>query len=640
MNLAQAPMWLLGLVREHPKVIAIDWSAERTPDQHLLERARKYAEKVPPVSEGTRNSSAFSLAGQVRAIVGPAGHRLPEEQILAIVGEWNQHCTPPLGADELAKCVESSRVNGTPPADKPPSASRRNGSAKKAATPANDPQRRAETPKPIVLVPGPHITDEGEFVFVSVADFATFALIRLPEGALYRRGRVVGEIEGSTFHAVNSTTVRLIMDSHLRLSKWGKDKHESPVLNYVPSGPDHGALVLDAAAQHPNVRRLEMITTYPICMGRQFEIAAPGWNASHGIYLVGEAPAAIRNREHIQAILDDLVVDFPFATEPDRQNFFGLLLTPLVRAAIEGNVPLHLVGATIERTGKTKLVEDVLGGVLLGWATPALQLSGNEEERDKRIVAVLLRGTTILHLDNLAQLLDSPALASLITSRTYSGRLLGKSEMVEIPNMLTIVGTGNNVRASSEMSKRAVPINLLPTTDSPETRTDFRHPNLSQYVASIRRDVLGALLGMVENWRAAGMPMGPRPFGGFDAWAGVVGGILATQGCTEWLSGRAAWQGAADDDSADLRTLVVAWAEKHGLGTAVEAKMVFEIARDLGLFPRVFQRPTDQGQITTFSSKVLRASLRRPSGDLWIVDEGTGNHRKYRVQEIPKGGAT
>jgi hypothetical protein len=45
-------------------------------------------------------------------------------------------------------------------------------------------------------------------------------------------------------------------------------------------------------------------------------------------------------------IVDELLGDFPFATEADRVNACGLLLLPFVREMVSNATPLHLVEAS------------------------------------------------------------------------------------------------------------------------------------------------------------------------------------------------------------------------------------------------------------------------------------------------------
>ncbi|MCK6446183.1 MAG: phage/plasmid primase, P4 family [Planctomycetes bacterium] len=106
-DISAAPRWLLDLISERPA-------------QSLADRARKYCERAENVAIGGRNHAAFRLSGHLRGLVDGEGRHLSEPEILDFVRGWNGRNDPPLPDDELAACVSSSRVNGTPPADKPP----------------------------------------------------------------------------------------------------------------------------------------------------------------------------------------------------------------------------------------------------------------------------------------------------------------------------------------------------------------------------------------------------------------------------------------------------------------------------------------------------------------------------------------
>ncbi len=240
------------------------------------------------------------------------------------------------------------------------------------------------------------------------------------------------------------------------------------------------------------------------------------------------------------------------------------MLTPLVAPAIDGNRPLHLLLSPLERTGKTKLAEEVLGGVILGRETPALQITDRDEERDKRLLALLLQGETIVHLDNLPPTVDSGALASILTATTYQGRILGASRIVSLPNTLTVVGSGNNTECSAEIAKRTVPILLQPRTPHPESRKNFLHPDLRAHVKRSRRRILSVLLGMIENWLEQGRRPHPNRFGGFEIWSETIGGILHTNCFNRWRRNEEEWRRAADPVGQEWETFVAAWWGRFG----------------------------------------------------------------------------
>jgi len=293
------------------------------------------------------------------------------------------------------------------------------------------------------------------------------------------------------------------------------------------------------------------------------------------------------------------------------------------------NVPLHVVQSSLERTGKTKLVESVLGGIILGRATPALQLSGRDEEIDKRIVAALIHGAPIRHVDNVREHLDSASLASLLTAETYSGRMLGKSQILDLPNRMILVATGNNVRSTGELAKRIVPIVLQPSSSTPEMRTDFVHPDLAAYVRRQRRTVVSALLGLIVDWHRNGAKPGGVPMGGFESWASVVGGILANAGCTEWCRTNRSWIARADVRGEDMVTLVGLWAERFGTSSA-SASDLADIARKSELFSDCFVESNEAAQNLRFVRRVLMPHQDTPVGG-YIVRRVAGRTSTWRI---------
>jgi hypothetical protein len=289
--------------------------------------------------------------------------------------------------------------------------------------------------------------------------------------------------------------------------------------------------------------------------------------------------------------------------------------------------------ASLERTGKGKLASETLGGVVLGRTAPVMPWAGSEEARDKRVTALLKRGDTIAVIDNLDTSLtfDSAVLAALLTSRQYTGRLLGKSEMVDLPNTLTLVATGNNVRCSGEIAKRTIPIVLQPKTDHPEARTDFKHSEVVAHVTRVRIDVLAALLGMIENWKARPV-FHDQPMGGFDTWSRVCGGILFANGFTAWRTNFDSWVRHANPEGEDLRAFVNAWADRWP-DEKKSSRDLVQLAEDLGVFPWVQRSKNEAGKAVSLSKSVLRKAENRPVGSWVVRSSGSGSNSLYFLEE-------
>lgn len=583
------------------------------------------AENAPP---GTSHARLHKAACALGSLIG-AGE-LEEDEVRAGL-EAAAHRRQPHQAREALKAIDDGltwgKAHPRAPAGQRP--------APAAPVPDHEPGEHGEpAPSADVLVPGAwHVGD------VSPYAFAHEALARMPLGSVYRRGGLPGELVGQAgtrrFVVLTPGRMRMLASRHVRFIRYEYPKDGEPVAVFVPLSRDHAAQIVDRAVDHPSVRELDWVASHPFCVGEDFERAQRGYNESGRCFFdppPGLSLPRVESAEEVRAVLDDLVVDFPFADQASRENFYGLMLTPLMRPAIAGSVPMHVITSPIERTGKTTLARDVLGIVVLGHQTPALQLTGSEDEQDKRITAKLLSGATLVMFDNLSDEVVSPALASLLTATHYEGRRLGLSEMISLPNRMTVVATGNNLRAASEIAKRSVPIVLASSQENPEDRRDFQHERIAEYALERRERVLGALFSAVDMWRAAGARAADASIGGFETWRDAVGGVLAAVGFRAWLANRRVWAGQADDFAADLAALVRAWWSALG-ETPAAAKDLLAVADMLEVFGHVSPREREpRSRATTFGMRVLRRADGR------VVTAGPGV--LVRVERLSSGSSS
>lgn len=586
-----------------------------------LTKRRTYAEaaldneinRVKAAAEGQRNTELNRAAYSLGQLVG--GGALDEALVIRAL-----LAATPLPHREAEATIRSGIDSGK---EKP------------RATPSRVASPGTSTASGL-LVPGAHVTDQGEYIEVGNDDFAESVLAAMPATTLYRRGNIPGSLAGEagrrSFRIAKLDSMRIITDRVIRMVKWVQKKDDTCATVFQPCTKDWSSVLLAEAETSMHVQQIDILAPYPIYTPSG-ELASPGWNPGNVYY---DEPEALRglnpNPERAREILEDLIVDFPFRDEASRQNYYGLLLTPIVRPMLRGHTPLHLISASRPRSGKSKLVEHVMGWLLYGRPIPARQLVGSEEEIEKRFLSMLLGGETIINLDNTKEYLDSPSLAMLLTAEVFGGRVLGASTDAIVNNILTIVATGNNTRATGEISKRIVPIMLQPATDEPELRDDFIYHDLPGHVLDVRRDVLEALLGLVEAWIAAGRPRGTVRLGGFEEWAGAVGGILQLAGFREWGGNFREWHRAADPDGEDARALESAWWETYQ-GAHVSPALLVNLANELRVFQTVLSRGgTDRAIVTAFSMRVLARFLNAPIGDS-VVRVAPGRHGKMYYLE-------
>ena len=323
------------------------------------------------------------------------------------------------------------------------------------------------------------------------------------------------------------------------------------------------------------------------------------------------------------AQVGELFYDFPFVHPADVAHALALYLLPFVRELIEGPTPLHLFEKSTPGSGASLLVAQLVTPATGGHATLMTEGRGEEEWR-KRITAKLLRAPGVLWIDNLKRPLDSAALSAALTTSIWEDRLLGRSQIVQVPVKCAWIATGNNPTLSNEMARRTISSRLDARSPRPWQRTGFRHPDLPQYTREHRPELTWAALTLAQAWMAEGCPPGSKSLGMFESWARVLGGILGVAGVDGFLGNLESLYEDADAENAAHEALVSRWWAHHSckpIGAAEVYLMVVDpdggdpIDIDLG-------RGSERSQRTTLGKRLLKLRNRHIGG-YRIVKTGT-----------------
>jgi hypothetical protein len=295
--------------------------------------------------------------------------------------------------------------------------------------------------------------------------------------------------------------------------------------------------------------QLDAVTESPVMRSDGSILAEPGYDESTCLFYA----AAGTNRLHLPEIpkkptqanvsaavaaIADILADFPFVTESDRTNLIAMMLTQVIRPAIDGLIPMGIVNAPQPGAGKGLLVK-IISIIATGKEMQSTTAPGAKqpEEWTKLLTAILAAGTTMIVFDNADSVLDSPDLASFLTASDWKGRILGQSKIIAVPNRATVLVTGNNVRVAGDIARRCYWSTINPNTSTPELRTGFRHANLCKHVQQHRGEILAALFTLARAWFAAGQPAPTKSpiVGSFEEWARIIGGALETAGYADFL---------------------------------------------------------------------------------------------------------
>ena len=285
---------------------------------------------------------------------------------------------------------------------------------------------------------------------------------------------------------------------------------------------------------------------------------------------IPDNPTEADARASARYIVTELFHDFPFETEADRANMVATLLTPIVRPAIIGGVPMALLDKNSPGAGASML-SDLVSIMATGEHAYKLSLpeGGNhaEPEIKKTITALLLDGSPVVVIDNVEQRLESRALQVLLTTTGWKDRILGLSQTVTLPNRVTLLATGNNIAVRGDMARRVYRVRLFVEEERPWTRTDFKNPDLLNWTRKHRGELLSHLLIMVRAWFVAGTPepeIEGTKLGGYEEWTRLLSGILTFAGLPGFLANQDEVYADVDDEGPEWAIFLAVLSQRFG----------------------------------------------------------------------------
>lgn len=390
---------------------------------------------------------------------------------------------------------------------------------------------------------GEHFIDVVRADFAASVDSAMAALSLVPSIRV-RAGQLV-EVGDGRFAPVALPRLAYLLSS---VARW---RYPDGI-----GGPDAMALqgVL-AAGRWPGVQEVVGIARQPTILAGGAIGVPEGFEAD---YRPEDFPPYQGSGADALAELRGLLAEFPFASEADEAAALAAILTAVARPALR-TAPGFLVTAHDLGSGKSFLAE--LTGL---FATPDVQMmrwAQRSEEQDKLLLSLLMEGRPVCVFDNLMRDWVSPTLAAILTAPTYSDRLLGASEAVQVSTRCLWVATGNNVRAAQDLSRRVVTIELDPRCENPTTR-EFSGNPVSEVRANRGRRVMCAL-HVLQAFLESGERPKLTPLASFDEWSALIRGALVAHGLPD-LAGGVVAQVEGDDDRALLGFVLEVWHEAFG----------------------------------------------------------------------------
>ncbi len=334
------------------------------------------------------------------------------------------------------------------------------------------------------------------------------------------------------------------------------------------------------------------------------------------------------NVEEAKKIINKLFLEFPFLSKQDKSNAIAGLLTPFLRGLYNGfntRTPISFYLGNRERVGKDYCA-GITGIVYDGEALDDNPISSgdnktnNNEELRKKITSALISGRKRMHFANNKGYINNAILEQVSTSEMYCDRLLGKNDLVNLPNELDFSLSGNvGVTYTPDFANRCRFINLFLDIEDANSRK-FNNPLLHKWVKENRGVILSALYSLVRNWFDNKSKKGSIPFASFPNWADVCGGIMEASGLgSPCLIDKENLSLSGDSETSDMKQLFEICYEKYP-NQPLKKNNIVDLVRDEGnLFGYLdFDKRKDQ---TKFGIKLRKFIGRIFSGiKLIIVD--------------------
>lgn len=256
-------------------------------------------------------------------------------------------------------------------------------------------------------------------------------------------------------------------------------------------------------------------------------LTSPGYDKNSRLYLdyVGDVSGIPENPTKKQAVEALEIIKKPFSEFPFVESKLDLsvVLAGVLTAISRQSVPsAPLIGFDAPKAGSGKsLLIDCISMIATGRRAAVLSQGSTEEEDEKRIGALLIRGASaVVSIDNVERPIRGDLLCSMLTQPAVSVRVLGQSKMMDLPTNLSMFATGNNLVFAGDMTRRV----LLCRVDSNTERPDGRRfsVNLYRSIPENRDRLIVAALTILRAWKISRETIDVIPFGGFEDWSELV----------------------------------------------------------------------------------------------------------------------
>lgn len=281
---------------------------------------------------------------------------------------------------------------------------------------------------------------------------------------------------------------------------------------------------------------VDYVTKVPVYLP-DFKLASPGYNdggPGHRVLYTGGNPAISDSLDTINEFLDVMDFDAP----ADRTNAVAAALTVMLRNHWPGGKPIIVTTATKSHAGKDTVIafaSGVSGSVSISyqatnWALERSLVGALKTNPDTGVVVI-----ENARLDRRDKSIASAIIERFATDPEPMLFSTGTGGPLRRRNDIVLAISTNYGSVSEDIMNRGLPIHLSPVGNVADRQSPIGNPK-HEFLPAHRDQIAAELLGMIERWKAEGMPLDKEVAHPFTPWARTIGGILKVNGFDGFLA--------------------------------------------------------------------------------------------------------
>jgi len=353
--------------------------------------------------------------------------------------------------------------------------------------------------------------------------------------------------------------------------------------------PDWMAAQIHVRRSWDGIRPLTGVVEAPTMRSDGSILQTRGYDPATGLlYLptiefpvVPEEPAKEQAAEALKK-LRYLLVDYTFAKGMHEAAAVAGLMTPTARPSIAGFAPAVAIDGNKRGIGKTKVV-DLASLLAVGRRASRLAYTRDDNEIRKQLTSIVLKGDTIVLVDNVPGSFGSPVWDEFLTSPKWTDRILGSSSMVERAVFVTVYVTGNNIEPEGDIARRTLHARLQTDLERPDTRpaSDFKEADLEGYVLEHRAELVVAILTILRAYVVAGSPpVEGAVWGSFESWANRIAKPLIWLGMDDPCESRRDFESGPTATGSRAAALLGSWRRVYPETAVTVSQVLRDIANE------------------------------------------------------------